>query len=101
MHEYFGVGPQVQEEVNDIYPRFLRWLPKNHLSMPSKHSLEIWRMVIANLIVDGLSPSFFVGFLVFDGGFWCLIMICLFVCLFVFFLIFLGSFVIFQMSLNP
>ena len=84
MHAYFGVGPQVQEEVNDIYPRFLRWLPKNHLSMPSKHSLEIWRMVIDNLIVDGLSPSFFVGFLVFDGGFWCLIMVCLFVCLFFF-----------------
>ena len=46
----FGcVGPQVQEDVDGIYPRFLRWLPKYRLSMPPKRSLEVWRMVIDNL----------------------------------------------------
>ena len=41
MYEYFGVGPKIREEVNEIYPRFLRWLPKYHLSTPSRRSLEI------------------------------------------------------------
>ena len=31
MYEYFGVGPQVREDVDGIYPRFLYWLPKYHL----------------------------------------------------------------------
>ena len=59
MYEYFGVGPEIQEEVAGIFPRFLRWLPKQHLSMPSRRSLEIWRLVVDNLIVDEVSPSFF------------------------------------------
>ena len=60
MYGYFGVGPKIREEVNDIFPRFLRWLPKYHLSTPSRRSLEIWCMVIDNLIVDDVSPSLFV-----------------------------------------
>ena len=62
MYEYFGVGPQVREEVNGIFPRFLRWLPKHRLSMPSRHSLEIWHLVIDNLTTDDVSPSFFFFF---------------------------------------
>lgn len=57
MYENFGVGPEIREEVNDICPRFLRQLPKHHLSTPSRHSLEIWRMVIDNLTVDDVSLS--------------------------------------------
>ena len=49
MYEYFGVGPEIQEEVTGIFPRFLRWLPKHHLSPPSRHSLEIWHLVIDNV----------------------------------------------------
>ena len=41
MYEYFGVGPEIREEVAGIFPRFLRWLPKYRLSTPSRHSLEI------------------------------------------------------------
>ena len=41
MYEYFGVGLEIQEEVVGIFPRFLRWLPKHHLSTLSRHSLEI------------------------------------------------------------
>ena len=74
MYEYFGVGPEVREEVNDIFPRFLRCWPKHHLSTPSRHSLEIFRLVIDNLTVDDVSPFllffffFFVGSLVLSGG---------------------------------
>ena len=57
MYEYFGIGLEIQEEVNDIYPRFLHWFPKYRLSTTSKRSLEIWRMVIDNLTVDDVSPS--------------------------------------------
>ena len=68
----FGVGLQIWEEVDDIYPRFLHWLPKYRLSTPSKRSLEIWRLVIDNLIANDVSPffffSFFVGSLVLSGG---------------------------------
>ena len=39
MYENFGVGPEIREEVN-ICPRFLRQLPKHHLSMPSRH---LWK----------------------------------------------------------
>ncbi|KAK9997950.1 hypothetical protein SO802_017553 [Lithocarpus litseifolius] len=45
MYEYFEVGPQVLEDVGDMYPRFLRWLPKCLSSMPSKCSLQVWRMM--------------------------------------------------------
>ena len=58
MYEYFRVSPKIREEVNDIFPRFLCWLPKHHLSMPSKCSLKIWQMMINNLIVDDVSSSF-------------------------------------------
>ena len=64
MYEYFGVGPQVREDVDGIYPRFLCWLPKYRLSTPSKCSLEVWRMVIDNLTVADVRFFFFflVGF---------------------------------------
>ncbi|KAK9984332.1 hypothetical protein SO802_033857 [Lithocarpus litseifolius] len=51
MYEYFGVGPQVLEDVGDMFPRFLHWLPKYRLSVPSKSSLQVWCMVIDNLTV--------------------------------------------------
>ena len=59
MYEYFGVGPQVQEDVDGICPRFLRCLPKYRLSTPSKRSLEIWCMVIDNLTVADVIFFFF------------------------------------------
>ena len=59
MYEYFGVGPQVLEDVGDMYLRFLHWLPKYHLSTLSKRSLQVWRMVINNLIVADVSFFFF------------------------------------------
>ena len=74
MYEYFGVDPEILEKVDDIYSRFLRWLPKYHLSMPSRCSLEIWRVVIDNLTVDDVSPSFFI-FSFCLWGFWCLMMV--------------------------
>ena len=49
MFEYFGVGPEIEEEVAGIFPRFLHRLPKYHLSPPSRRSLEIWRLVIDNV----------------------------------------------------
>ncbi|KAL4610706.1 hypothetical protein ACB092_08G070000 [Castanea dentata] len=70
MYEYFGVGPQVQEDVDGIYPRFLRLLPKYHLSTLSKHSPEVLHTVIDNLTMADVSLSFF-----FMGGFWCLIVV--------------------------
>ena len=71
MYEYFGVGPQVQKDVDGINLRFLRWLPKYCLSIASKHSLEIWHTVIDNLIMAdvSLSSSFLCG------GFWCLVVV--------------------------
>ena len=59
MYEYFGVGPQVLEDVGDMYPRFLLWLPKYRLSKPLKRSLQVWRMVIDNLAADDVSFFFF------------------------------------------
>ena len=56
MYEYFGVGPEIQEEVNNIFPRFLHLLPKLRLSTPSRRSLEIWCLVIDNLTADDVSP---------------------------------------------
>ena len=71
MYEYFGVGPKIQEEVNDIFPRFLRWLPKHHLSMTSRCSLEIWRLVINNLTANYVSH--FTFFFLWD--LWCLMVV--------------------------
>ena len=59
MCEYFRVGPQVLANVGDMYPRFLCWLPKYCLSMPSKRSLQIWRLVIDNFIVNDVRFFFF------------------------------------------
>ena len=59
MYEYFGVDPQVREDIDGIYPRFLHWLLKYRLSMPSKRSLEVWRMVIENLTIADVSFFFF------------------------------------------
>ena len=61
MYEYFGVGPEIQEEVTGIFPRFLHWLPKHRMSSPSRRSLEIWRLVIDNLTINDMS-SFFLLF---------------------------------------
>ena len=61
MYEYFGVGPEIREEVTIIFPRFLRWLPKHCLSLPFRLSLELWCLVIDNLIIDDVS-SFFLLF---------------------------------------
>ena len=57
MYEYFEVGPKIQEEVAGIFTRFLRWLPKHRLPTPSRRSLEIWCLVIDNLIADDVSFS--------------------------------------------
>ena len=58
MCEHFGVGPQLLEDVDDIFPRFLCWLPKYHLSMPPKRSLQAWQMVIDSLDADEVSSFF-------------------------------------------
>ena len=55
MYEYFEVGPQVWEDVDGIYPRFLHY----RLSTPSKHSLEVWHMVIGNLTIADVRFFFF------------------------------------------
>ena len=57
MYEYFGVGPEIHEEVASIFPRFLCWLPKHCLFTPSRCSLEIWHLVIDNLTADDVSSS--------------------------------------------
>ena len=75
MYEYFGVGPYLLEDVDDMYPRFLRWLPKYHLSEPPKRSLQVWHMVIDNLTADDVSFfvlfSFLSGFVLFSLLFLC------------------------------
>ena len=58
MYEYFGVDPEIREEVTSIFPRFLHWLPKHHLSPPSRRSLEIWRLVIDNMTINDVSSFF-------------------------------------------
>ena len=73
MYEYFGVGPQVLEDVGDMYPRFLCWLPKYYLSTSPKHSLQAWRMVIDNLTTDDVSFFFFCCVV------WLLFILCFFV----------------------
>ena len=62
MYEYFGVDPEIGEEVDGIFPRFLRRLPKHRLSIPFKRSLEIWRLVIDNLTIDDVSSFFLLLF---------------------------------------
>ena len=59
MYEYFEVDPKIGEEVDGIFPRFLRWLPKHRFSIPSKRSLEIWCLVFENLTIDDVSSFFF------------------------------------------
>ena len=70
MYEYFRVGPEIREEVNGIFPIFLYWLPKHHLSTPFRHYLEIWRLMIDNTTADDVSPSlsFFLESLVLGYG---------------------------------
>ena len=58
MYEYFAVDPEIWEEVAGFFPRFLHWLPKHRLSIPFSCSLEIWHLVIDNLIVDDVSSFF-------------------------------------------
>ena len=55
MYKYFGVGLQVLEDADGMYARFLCWLPKYFLSMPSKHSLEVWPLEV--LISSTRAPS--------------------------------------------
>ena len=88
MYEYFGVGPEIQEEVASIFPKFLRWLPKHRLSTPSRHSLEIWHLVIDNLTTDDVSSSSS-----FFWNPWHLAMVQS--------LLIMDSFVTFQVDLNP
>ena len=40
MYGYFGVGSQLSEDVDDVFPRFLHWMPKYRLSTPPKRSLQ-------------------------------------------------------------
>jgi len=89
MYKYFGIGPKIREEVAGIFPRFLRWLPKYRLSIPSRHSLEIWRLVIDNLTIDDLSSFFFLLFKSLALGYASTLSLSKFL------------FVIFQMNLNP
>ena len=76
MYKYFEVGLEIQEEVASIFLIFLCWFPEHRLSTPSKCTLEIRRLVIDNFL-----------------NLWYLVIVWSF--------IILGSFVIFQMSLNP
>ena len=89
MNEYFGFGPKIWEEVAGIFPRYLHWLPKHCLSISSRRSLEICRLVIDNLTINDLSSFFFLIFksLAFSYA--------LVLSLFEF------LFVIFQMNFNP
>ena len=78
MYEYFGVGLQLLEDADDMLPRFLRWLPEYHLSVPPKCSLQAWRMVIYGLATDYVS---FLLLIVFGGFvFLCCCCCCCFVC---------------------
>ena len=61
MYEYFGVDPQLLEDVDDVFLRFLCWMPKHLLSKPPKISLQAW-------VIDGLDVedvSLFVCFFFF------------------------------------
>ena len=89
MYEYFGVGPEIQGEAAGIFPRFLCWLPKHRLSISSRRSLEIWRLVIDNLTIDDVSSFFFFLFKSSTLGYESVSPLSEFL------------FVIFQMNLNP
>ena len=89
MYEYFGVGPEIWEEVTSIFPRFLRWLRKHRLSIPSRRSLEIWRLVIDNLTIDDVNSFFLLLFKSLALGYDLVSSLSKFL------------FVIFQMNLNP
>ena len=89
MYEYFGVGPKIREEVTGIFPRFLCWLPKHRLSIPSRRSLEIWCLVIDNLTIDDVSTFFLLLFKSLALGYDSFSSLPKFL------------FVIFQMNLNP
>ena len=89
MYEYFGVGLEIREEVAGIFPRFIHWLPKHHLSLPSRCSLEICRLVIDNLTIDDVSSFFFLLFKSLAIGYASVPSLSEFL------------FVIFQMNLNP
>ncbi|XP_030930824.1 uncharacterized protein LOC115956655 [Quercus lobata] len=41
--------------------RFLRWLPKHRLSIPSRCSLEIWCLLIDNLTANDMTLNPWVG----------------------------------------
>ena len=71
--------------------RFLRWLPKHRLSIPSRCSLEIWCLLIDNLTANDVSP--FPLFFLCVWDLWCLVVIWSFS--------HFGLCVIFQMTLNP
>ena len=89
MYEYFGVCLEIREEVAGIFPRFLRWLPKHCLSILSKRSLEIWRLVIDNPTIDDVNSFFFLLFKSLALGYASVPSLSKFL------------FVIFQMNLNP
>ena len=89
MYEYFGVGSEIREEVAGIFPRFLHWLPKHCLSISSRHSLEIWHLVIDNLTIDDVSSFFLLFFKSLAHGYDSVSSLSEFL------------FVIFQMNLNP
>ena len=60
MYEYFGVGPQLLEDVDDVFRRFLHWMAKYRLSTPPKHSLQAWQIPQGCLIdTSGATVNFF------------------------------------------
>ena len=71
MCEYFGLDPQLLEVEDDMFPRFLRGLPKYRLSVPPKRSMQAWCMVIDDLATNEV--SFFCLFV-------CILCVCVCVC---------------------
>ena len=71
MCEYFGLDPQLLEVVDDMFPRFLRGLPKYRLSVPPKRSMQAWCMVIDDLATNEVSfcACVCVGMASFNFGF--------------------------------
>ena len=62
MYKYFRVGPQLLEICFDEVPRFMCWIPKNHLSTLPNHSFKAWKMVIDSLEIGDVSFLFsFIG----------------------------------------
>ena len=60
MYKYFGVGPQLFEDVANEFPRFLYWIPMNRLSTLLKFTLKAWQMVIDG--IDAKDVSFIFSF---------------------------------------